>query len=186
MLLRLFLLFTVVPLVELVLLIRIGELLGALPTVGLVAVTGFVGAWLARREGARSWRAVRDELARGNVPGEQLLHTLLIVISGALLVTPGVLTDAVGLSFLLAPVRALVVRAARRRLARGLESGTIRIFAGSTGPFGGPGDGGSGVSPGTGTGTEDRTPDGWHRRSPEEPEDDRDEPGRDTGRVVEL
>lgn len=183
MLVRLFLLFTAVPLVELVLLIRIGEWLGAVPTVGLVAVTGFVGAWLARREGARSWGAVRDELARGSVPGEQLLHTLLIVISGALLVTPGVLTDAVGISLLLPPARELVVRAARRRLARGLESGTVRVFT-SGGPFAGGPDA---AGPGQGTGgDEEETPDGWQRRPPREPDDERDDSGPDSGRVVEI
>lgn len=184
---RLFLLFTVVPLVELALLIRVGRWLGALPTVGLVAATGLAGAWLARRESTRSWRAVRDRLEAGRVPGEELLHTLFIVLAGALLVTPGVLTDAVGLLALVRPVRARMVEAARARLARGLEQGPIRIFRG--GPFGSadapPEDSRDG---GDASGE-----DGWHRRSPEEPtrpaeEEDEEGPreGDRPGRIVDV
>lgn len=182
---RLFLLFTVVPLLELALLIRVGRWLGALPTVGLVAATGLAGAWLARRESTRSWRAVRDELAAGRVPGEELLHTLFIVLAGALLVTPGVLTDVVGLLALVRPVRALGVEAARARLARGLEEGTVRIF--HAGPFGSSGDGPpGGASDGEPSAGEEE--DGWHRRpSPEEAGgDDEGSPEGRPGRIVDV
>lgn len=177
---RLFLLFTVVPLVELALLIRIGEWLGALPTVGLVAGTGLVGAWLARRESTRSWRAVRRELSAGRVPGEELLHTLLVVLAGALLVTPGVLTDVVGLLTLVRPVRALAVDLARSRLARGLETGSIRIFHSGTSAGGTAPDG------------EDTPPDdadaddGWHRRPSTPDSGDDAAPDDRSGRVVDL
>ncbi len=185
---RLFLLFTVVPLVELALLIRVGRWLGALPTVGLVAATGLAGAWLARRESTRSWRAVRDELAAGRVPGEELLHTLFIVLAGALLVTPGVLTDVVGLLALIRPVRALGVEAARARLARGLEEGTVRFF--HAGPFGSSGDGPPGGTPDgePAAGERDEDEDGWHRRpSPEGGgEDDEGSPEGQPGRIVDV
>jgi UPF0716 protein FxsA len=185
---RLFLLFTVVPLVELALLIRVGRWLGALPTVGLVAATGLAGAWLARRESTRSWRAVRDELAAGRVPGEELLHTLFIVLAGALLVTPGVLTDVVGLLALVRPVRALGVEAARARLARGLEEGTVRFF--HAGPFGASDDAPPGGAPdrGPAAGPDDEEEDGWHRRpSPEAPGDDDEGPTEERpGRVVDV
>lgn len=178
---RLFLLFTLVPLAELALLIRVGEWIGALPTVGLVAGTGLAGAWLARRESTRSWRAVRRELSAGRVPGEELLHTLIIVLAGALLVTPGVLTDAAGLLALVRPVRSLAVDVARRRLARGLEEGSIHVFGAG---FTGSGD--AGGAPGEAP--EDGGEEGWHRRSTPGDGDDGEEPdaGERPGRVVEL
>lgn len=187
---RLFLLFTVVPLVELALLIRVGRWLGALPTVGLVAATGLAGAWLARRESTRSWSAVRDELAAGRVPGEELLHTLFIVLAGALLVTPGVLTDVIGLLALVRPVRALGVEAARARLARGLEQGTVQFF--HAGPFSGSDDaptaGGPGNGPGSTADGGDDEEDGWHRRPAREEPDtgDGDPPEGRTGRIVDV
>ena len=98
---RLILLFTLLPLAELSLLLRIGGWLGTGPTVALVIVTGIVGAWLARREGARTWGRVQADLAAGRMPGEELLHALLVFIAGVVLVTPGVLTDAVGLMLLI-------------------------------------------------------------------------------------
>lgn len=190
---RLFLLFTLVPLVELALLIRIGEWVGALPTVALVATTGLVGAWLARREGTRSWTAVREELSAGRVPGRELLHTLMIVIAGALLVTPGVLTDAAGLLLLLRPFRNAAIDRVRGRLEKQVSGGGIRFFYGArsgtadpraeesgrpdgadrerAGPDGDDADGGTGS--------------GWHRRRAADGEDDSGgERGR--GRIVEM
>lgn len=114
---RLILLFTLLPLVELALLLRIGEWLGAGPTIGLVVITGVAGAWLARREGMRTWAAVRDEMAAGRLPGGELVHAMLVLVAGVVLVTPGVLTDAAGLLLLIPPVREIVVRRTRRRLA---------------------------------------------------------------------
>lgn len=151
---RLFLLFTLVPLVELALLVRVGEIIGAGPTVGLVLLTGMVGAWLARREGTRSWRTVRRELAAGTLPAEEILGAALVVLAGAFLVTPGVLTDAVGLLLLARPVRSRAARGIRRRLERRLEEGAIRIFT-SGGAFGG--------GRGEATDAADE-PEGWHRR----------------------
>lgn len=114
MFLRLFLLFTLVPLLELAVLLRLGSLLGLVPTLLLVVATGVAGAWLARREGLRSWQAVQRELAGGRFPGEELLHGVLILVAGVVLVTPGVLTDALGI--------VLLVRPARRRIIAGLRS----------------------------------------------------------------
>lgn len=181
MLSRLFLLFTLVPLVELALLIRIGEWLGVGPTVGLVVGTGVVGAWLARREGARTWTAVRSRLESGRMPGEELAHAFLVVVAGAFLVTPGVLTDAAGLAMLVGPLRARVIGALRSRFEDRVRSGQVRVGFGRW-----PGPGGSGTSAdGAGGHVEEET--GWHRRT--EPSDaDRPQEGSDQqdGRVVEL
>ena len=141
---RLLLLFTLVPLVELYLLIRIGALIGAGPTILLVLGTGAVGAWLARREGLRSWIAVQQELAAGRLPAEELLHALLVVIAGVLLVTPGVFTDAFGLLMLIRPVRAALIRRVRSSIAGRIQVGDVRLWVQEASPpsrasAGGPG-----------------------------------------------
>jgi len=98
---RLLLLFTVVPLVELALLLVIAQHTSWQFTLLLVLVTGIVGATLARHEGLRCWQRVHEELAAGRLPGDSLLDALMILVAGALLVTPGVLTDVVGFALLL-------------------------------------------------------------------------------------
>jgi UPF0716 protein FxsA len=129
----LILLFTVLPLVELSLLLRIGGWLGAGPTIGLVIVTGIVGAWLARREGVRSWGRVQADVAAGRMPGEELLHALLIFVAGVVLVTPGVLTDMAGLLLLLRPTREAVARRIRKRLAGQMRFQTVGFGSGTSG-----------------------------------------------------
>ena len=134
MFLRLLLLFTLVPLVELYALIRLGSLIGAGPTILLVLGTGAAGAWLARREGFRSWSAVQSELAAGRLPAEELLHALVVVIAGVLLVTPGVFTDAFGLLMLIRPVRAAMIRRVRSRINRSIQSGGVHFSVHETSP----------------------------------------------------
>lgn len=134
MLLRLFLLFTLIPIAELWLLIRIGGEIGVGPTLGLVVATGAAGAWLARREGFKSWMAVQGELATGRVPGQELVHGVMILIAGVVLLTPGVITDAIGLALLVRPVR----RALIARFREGFEK---QIQSQATGFVGGPGMG---------------------------------------------
>lgn len=165
---RLFLLFTLVPLLELALLIRIGEWLGVVPTVTLVLVTGVVGAGLARREGVRTWGRVQDELAAGRVPGGELLHALMVVVAGAFLVTPGVLTDVAGLGLLVRPLRELVIGRLRRSLERRVEEGTVRVFG--TGSLGRD-PRGSDARERAGEPKAPEGPDGWYRRGSGEEED---------------
>ena len=105
MFLRLLLLFTLVPLAELALLIQIGRATNLWFTIGLVLLTGLIGASLARRQGLETWRNIREQLARGEMPTGSLLEGLLILIAGVLLITPGVLTDCVGFSLLVPKVR---------------------------------------------------------------------------------
>jgi len=131
---RLILLFTLLPLVELSLLLRIGEWLGLGATIGLVVVTGVVGGWLARREGSRTWRRVQEELAAGRMPGDELLQAMLVFVAGVLLVTPGVVTDAVGLLLLFRPTREIATQRIRRRLAAQIEVRTVG-FPGMGGGF---------------------------------------------------
>lgn len=112
MLLRLLLLFTIVPICELIILLWLGHALGALPTLLIILTTGAIGAFLARRQGAVAWTRVRETLARGELPAGEMLDAVMILVAGALLITPGVLTDITGFLLLLPAGRA----ALRRRL----------------------------------------------------------------------
>ncbi len=115
MLLRLLLLFTVLPLVELVLLLILADNTSWQFTLALVLLTGVVGAALARHEGLRCWKRVQQKLAAGELPGDPLLDALMILLAGALLVTPGVLTDLFGFALLLPVFRRIVKRSLARR-----------------------------------------------------------------------
>ena len=114
-LLRLLLLFTLLPLVELALLLAIAQHTDWQFALGLVILTGVVGAWLARREGLRCWRAVHERLHAGQLPTDSLLDGLLILVAGALLITPGIITDLVGFFLLVQPCRRLMKRWLMRR-----------------------------------------------------------------------
>ncbi len=115
---RLLLLFTVVPLVELALLLEIGQLVGLPATLALVFGTGVLGAWLARREGLRALTRVQKETAAGRLPADALLDGLLILIAGAVLLTPGLLTDVAGFLLLIPATRQAVRRGVADRLRK--------------------------------------------------------------------
>ena len=121
MFLRLLLLFTAVPLVELALLLWIGRRVGPLPTILLVVGTGTLGAWLARSEGLKAFYRVREEMAAGRLPAEALLDGLLILIAGAVLLTPGLLTDLAGFALLTPFGRRAVRRRVAERMRRVLQ-----------------------------------------------------------------
>lgn len=115
---KLLLLFTVLPVVELYLLISIGQNVGAGPTIALVLATGLLGAWLAKREGGRVLRSWQESMARGETPKEGVISSVLVLVGGVLLVTPGVVTDVTGLLLLVPWTRRLVANAIRTRLER--------------------------------------------------------------------
>ena len=124
---RLLLLFTVVPLLELYLLIEVGSRLGAGFTVVLIALTGGVGALLARMQGFRVLGQIRERLAQNRLPADELLSGGLVLAGGLLLVTPGILTDVVGLTLLLPFVRVRVVQWVKDFLRRKIEGGSIQV-----------------------------------------------------------
>lgn len=101
MIFRLLLLFIIVPLLELGILLYLSSLIGWLETLAIVIVTGVVGTWLARRQGVQTLRRIQRELGQGQMPGDALLDALMIFLAGAFLMTPGVLTDALGFSLLI-------------------------------------------------------------------------------------
>lgn len=126
MLARLFLLFTLVPLLELYVLIQFTRWTGNIfLTLAVVVGTGVLGAYLARQQGWRAWLEIQRQLAAGRMPAEAVQDGLLILLAGALLITPGLLSDVAGISLLLPRVRQLV----RRYLA---ARWTVRIAGRST------------------------------------------------------
>ena len=131
---RLALLFVVVPIVELMLLIELGQAVGLLPTVALVMFTGVTGAWLARTEGMRVFFQFQKELASGRLPGQAMLDGISVLIGGAFLLTPGIMTDFVGFSLLFPPTRRWIQRWARKRYEGQIRDGSIRVV--TMGSFG--------------------------------------------------
>lgn len=105
MLFRLFLLFTIIPLSELWLLLWFSSLTNPTVTFGLVVVTGILGAWLARKQGSQAWKKIQQNMVQGQPPTEVLLDGLMILIAGAFLITPGIMTDLVGFSLLIPAFR---------------------------------------------------------------------------------
>ena len=95
---RLFLLILVVPIVELTLLVQIGGVIGFWPTVALVVLTALAGSFLIRHEGFSTWKRLNQKLATGSLPGDELLDGVIILVAGILLLTPGFLTDVVGVA----------------------------------------------------------------------------------------
>ena len=116
MLLRLLALFILVPLVELVLLIQLARHTSLLATLALVVITGLVGTALARSQGVRTFRRIAADLQQGRLPTDALLDAALIFLAGALLLTPGLLTDACGIALLIPAFRRRFRAAAGRWL----------------------------------------------------------------------
>ncbi len=135
---RLLLLFIALPAIELALLIEIGSRFGTVATLGLIVVTGAIGATLARGQGLRLIGEIQRELEEGRLPAGSLIDGLLILIAAAVLVTPGVLTDAFGFLCLVPGFRRLVKRALLRRFERAVAEQRVHVSlynSGSETPF---------------------------------------------------
>ena len=100
MLLKLFLCFTLIPVIELYLLIKVGTIIGGFNTILLVILTGFLGAWLARIEGMNTMMKLKMNLQQGLMPAEELIDAVIIFGAGLVLITPGLITDVFGLLLL--------------------------------------------------------------------------------------
>ena len=116
MLLKLFLAFTIIPIIEIYLLIEIGSMFGALTAVTLVILTGFLGAFLARMQGIQTLYRIQESLREGRMPSGELLDALLIVIAGLVLLTPGFLTDTAGFLLLIPTTRNSIKYWVRRQI----------------------------------------------------------------------
>ena len=143
---RFFLLFTIVPLVELFLLIRLGGIIGALWTVLLVIGTGALGAYLTRQQGWKVWNQIQTELQVGRFPAGQMIDGLLLLVAGAVLITPGIITDALGLILLFPATRAPIRKWVTTRLQRMVANGNVSVsgFWGAGGAYRRPGSNAAG------------------------------------------
>ena len=115
--LLLLLAFLIVPVVEIYVLIQVGQAIGALPTVGLLIADALLGTWLFKREGRRAWTALSDAVSEHRVPAKEVADGALVVLGGALLLTPGFVTDLFGVLCLLPPTRAVLRRLLTRVVA---------------------------------------------------------------------
>ena len=131
----LLLIFVILPIAELYVIIKVGGVIGVLPTLALLVLDSFVGAALARSQGRIAWARFNQALAEGRVPTREVFDGAMVILGGALLLTPGFITDVIGILLLIPPTRALfravVARLARRRLAF-----TVRTTGFGHGPSG--------------------------------------------------
>jgi UPF0716 protein FxsA len=120
MLLPLVLLFIAVPIAELAVIIQVGQAIGVWWTIGLLIADSILGSWLMRHQGRAAWRRFNETVAAGRVPAREVLDGALVIFGGALLLTPGFITDILGLFLLIPPTRAVVRAVLARRLAHRL------------------------------------------------------------------
>ena len=122
---KLILIFVLTPIMELFLLIEMGQRMGTLNVIGLVVFTGIVGAFLAKLQGLSVLRKVQTDLMNGILPTNQMFDGVLILAGGALLITPGVLTDTLGFILLIPPTRTWTKEQLKKWLNRRIESGEV-------------------------------------------------------------
>ena len=114
-------LFIAVPIAEIYVIIQVGEAIGAVPTILILVADSIIGSMLWRSQGRRVWARFRQTVERGGVPHREVIDGVLVIFGGAFLITPGFISDVVGILFLLPPTRALIRRLLIRRLGRRLR-----------------------------------------------------------------
>ena len=129
------LLFLVVPLLELFVIIQVGQAIGALNTVGILLLDSIIGGWLMKREGIAALRRFQNKLSTGQLPENELVDGFLSLFGGALMLTPGFLSDLLGIALLLPPVRAVLRPLIKRQVGRrivltGPGTGTVGGYRG--------------------------------------------------------
>ncbi len=127
MLLKLFLCFTLIPVLELYLLIKIGTFIGGFNTIFLVVLTGLAGAWLARMEGMNTMMKLRANLQQGHMPAEELIDAVIIFAAGVVLLTPGLITDVCGLALLWSVTRNKFKQMLRKKFNEMQLQGSIDV-----------------------------------------------------------
>ncbi|MBP2027675.1 UPF0716 protein FxsA [Acetoanaerobium pronyense] len=125
---KLILAFTVIPVIELWILIRLGSEIGILNTILIVFLTGVVGAFLAKKEGLGIVNRIRMDMSQGKMPADELINGLCVLVGGAMLLTPGIFTDLIGLSLVIPGTRNFIKTKIREKMKKGIESGTIIYY----------------------------------------------------------
>jgi UPF0716 protein FxsA len=111
--------FIVVPLAELYVILKVGDAIGVLPTLAILVADSLLGSWLLKSQGRAVWRRFNEAVQAGRVPHSEIIDGVLVIFGGAFLITPGFLTDIVGLLLLIPPTRAGFRRLTRRMIERG-------------------------------------------------------------------
>ncbi len=125
MLFRLMLLFTVVPLIELAFLIKLGQYIGTGYTIMIVLLTGIAGAYLAKSQGMEVLRQMQFDMQEGRLPGNHLIDGLCIFVGGAMLLTPGLITDTLGFMLVIPITRVIIREWLKNRLRSMIDSGQV-------------------------------------------------------------
>lgn len=128
MLLKLILLFTVLPFIELAILIKLSNYIGAGYTLLVVLFTGIAGAYLAKREGRGALKRIIMDIKHGQMPGDELINGLCIVVGGALLLAPGIITDLIGFLLVTPTSRTVIKTKIKGRIKRMINEGTFIFF----------------------------------------------------------
>ncbi|MCW8346275.1 MULTISPECIES: FxsA family protein [Vibrio] len=131
----LLLLFICVPIIEIGLFIQVGGFLGLWPTIGLVLITAFVGATLVRSQGLQTLMSVQTRLQKGEMPAQQIVEGVMLAVSGVLLLTPGFMTDAMGMLVLLPAPRAAIAKYLMSKVVVNTMQGGFHQGHGSQGGF---------------------------------------------------
>lgn len=124
---KLFLAFTLIPVFEIYLLIEAGDAIGSLNTIGLVILSGIVGAWLARVQGLTTMRKIQTSLNNGIMPKDAIIDGLMIFIAGVVLLTPGFITDFAGLILLFPLTREIIKKSIKNKFDSIIVNRTIDI-----------------------------------------------------------
>lgn len=127
MFIKLMLLFTLIPVLEIYVILRVGHYLGAGPTVALIILTGIAGAYLARTQGFDIVLRIQSQMAQGQLPAESLLDGAMVLAGGLLLLTPGFCTDIFGFTLLVPATRQGLKRFMRRWLQKQIDRGNLRV-----------------------------------------------------------
>jgi len=128
MFLRLFLLFTLVPALELYLIIKVGQAIGAFNTLLIIIFTGILGAFYARQQGVRVMTNIHWEMSEGRLPGDELINGAMLLVGGAFLITPGFLTDITGFALIFPLSRDMIKGSVTEFMRRRIERGDVRIY----------------------------------------------------------
>jgi len=130
---KLLLLFIIVPALELALILQLGIYFGTLPTLALIVFTGILGAYLARLQGLSVLTRAQEQMSRGELPASSLVDGVMILVAGALLMTPGILTDAAGFSLLVPAWRNRIKEIVLRRFRKAVEQNRVHVHVSGMG-----------------------------------------------------
>ena len=122
MFIKLLIIFTTVPLIELALLIKVGEILGVIPTIIIVALTGIIGVTLAKNQGYQVITKIKNNIELGKLPADDLISGVLILIGGTMLLTPGIITDITGFSLIIPGSRNLFIKIVKQKIKNHIEN----------------------------------------------------------------